>query len=109
MDWLDSHLLTITVFLPLAWALIGLLIPAGKERAGMLKGWTLLGSLVTFAVSILLYTRFDGQGPEFQLGEMAPWIPGLGISYNVGIDGVSLWLMLLTTFLMPIVVLGSFN
>ena len=125
MAWLDNHLLTAVTFLPLAWAIVGLLIPnsspvqargegrghsgGGSKVGAAIKVWALLGSLLTFALSLLLYTRFQAGGAEFQFGEMAEWIPNLGISYNVGIDGISLWLILLTTFLSPIVVLASFS
>jgi NADH-quinone oxidoreductase subunit M len=110
MDWLDSHLLTTIVFLPLVWGFIGLLIPAGKDGGkSTIRIWTLVGSLVTFAISILLYTNFQTNGAEFQFTETASWIPSLGISYNLGLDGISLWLVLLTTFIMPIAILGSFT
>lgn len=110
MDWLNTHLLTTIVFLPLFWGLIGLLIPVGNEGGkATLRFWTLLGSLVTFAVSLLLYTNFQANGAEFQFTENVPWIPGLGISYSLGVDGISLWLVLLTTFIMPIAILGSFS
>jgi NADH-quinone oxidoreductase subunit M len=110
MAWFDTHLLTAVTFLPLAWALIGLLIPTSNESGrSALKTWAFLGTLLTFAISLKLYLGFEASGAEFQFREMAEWIPGVGISYNVGIDGISLWLILLTTFLSPIVVLGSFN
>jgi NADH-quinone oxidoreductase subunit M len=110
MEFLDSHLLTVVVFLPFVWALAGLLIPVGTESGRTtLKVWSLLGALVTFAVSLLLYQRFNANGAEFQFIETAEWLPALGISYNVGIDGISLWLVLLTTFMMPIAILASFT
>jgi NADH-quinone oxidoreductase subunit M len=110
MGWLDSHLLTATVFLPFVWALVGLLIPTSSEGGkATFKNWNLLGSIVTFALSILIYQHFDGAGSDFQLNEAADWIPGLGISYRVGMDGISLWLVMLTTFLMPIAILGSYS
>src|SRR3954469_21285103 len=107
MDYINAHLLTFIVFLPLVWAIAGLLIPASS--AGALRAWTLLGTLVTFGLSLMMYQQFSATGAEFQMTEMAEWIPGLGITYNVGIDGISLWLMLLTTFLMPIATLASFK
>ena len=110
MAWLDSHLLTATVFLPLVWAIIGLVIPtSGEGGKNTLKYWALLGSLVTFALSVLIYKRFEAAAPDFQMVETASWLPALGISYSVGLDGLSLWLFLLTTFLMPIAILGSFT
>ena len=106
----DSHWLSILVFFPLVWALIGLLIPSpADQRYSPFKLWALAGSLLTFLFSVFLYLHFSSQGEEFQWMERASWIPSLGISYVIGIDGISLWLMLLTTFLMPITVLGSFN
>ena len=107
MGLLDTNLLSFLLFFPLVWAIIGLLIP--KTAVSAIKGWTLLGSLLTFAFSLLLYGRFQAAGPEFQLIETMPWIPALGVSYSLGIDGISLWLILLTTFLTPIVVLASYN
>jgi NADH-quinone oxidoreductase subunit M len=110
MEWLDSHLLSTVVFLPLAWGLLGLLIPVGTEGGrGTLRTYTLIGSLVTFAVSVLIYQNFQASGADFQMTESAPWISTVGISYNVGVDGISLWLILLTTFLMPIAIAGSFS
>lgn len=110
MEWFNQHLLSTIVFLPLVWASVGLAIPTSSEGGKKaLKTWSFLGSLVVFAISLSLYMQFVPQGDEFQLREMAEWIPGLGISYQLGIDGISLWLILLTTFLTPIVVLGSFS
>jgi NADH-quinone oxidoreductase subunit M len=65
--------------------------------------------LLTFAISLKLYLGYQASGAEFQFVEKLDWIPALGISYNLGMDGLSLWLILLTTFLMPIVVLSSFS
>ena len=110
MEWFETHLLTAVIFLPLVWAVIGLLIPTGNEGGrSALKTWTLLGALATFGVSIAIYQRYESAGAEFQLMEKADWLPMFGISYQLGIDGISLWLMLLTTFLMPIAILGSFS
>ena len=108
MAWLDSRLLTVLTFLPLAWGLAGLALPTGRDGKAI-KTWTLLGSLATFWVSWVLLRRFDGATAATQFGEVMPWIPALGIHYRLGVDGLSLWLILLTTFLMPIVVLGSFT
>ncbi len=108
MEAFDQHLLSILTFVPLVWAMIGLALPSsGKGR--LTQVWALLGTLVTFGISLLMYSRFQAGTAEFQFGELAQWIPGLGVDYRVGIDGLSLWLVMLTTFLMPIVVLGSFT
>jgi NADH-quinone oxidoreductase subunit M len=110
MEWLDNHLLSAIVFLPLLWSLAGLLIPADSDGGKQfLKGWTLLGTLATLALSLLLYARYQAAGPEFQFTESGAWLPALGISYSLGLDGISLWLLLLTTCLMPLAVLASFT
>jgi len=110
MAWLEAHLLTVIVFLPFVWGLISLLIPASNEAGkAILKFWAFLGALVTFFASLSLYFQFSAEGPEFQLLEFHPWIPSFGTAYNLGIDGISLWLILLTTFLSPLVILSSFN
>ncbi len=104
MEWLNTHLLTVLTFLPLVWAFSGMVVPAR-----IAKHWALAGSLVIFLISLKLYTGYDPAGAEFQFLENAEWIPGLGVNYSLGLDGISLWLVLLTTFLAPIVVLGSYN
>ncbi len=104
MDWFDTHFLTCLTFAPLLIALIGAILPRK-----VIKYWSFFGTLAIFALSLRLLGIYDPSGPEFQLSESAEWIQGLGIQYLVGIDGISLWLILLTTFLMPIVVLSSFS
>ncbi|HTL13020.1 MAG TPA: NADH-quinone oxidoreductase subunit M [Bdellovibrionota bacterium] len=107
MAWLDSHLLSAVVFLPLVWSILGLLLPTNAKK---LHGyWALLGSLGVFVLSLWLYKTYDAHGADFQLTEKADWLPSLGISYQLSMDGISLWLMLLTTFLSPLVILGSFT
>jgi NADH-quinone oxidoreductase subunit M len=103
-------MLSILVFLPLAWAMLGLAIPAQREsNPKLLKAWTLLGSLLTFCLSLFLFVKFVPSADDFQWLETGSWIPTLGISYSIGIDGISLWLVILTTFLMPIAILSSFK
>lgn len=104
MAWMNSHLLTTLTFFPLFWAMVGTLLPVKYA-----KHWTLAGSLLLFFVSLKLYWGFDPHGPEFQFAESVEWIPGLGVNYLLGLDGISLWLVILTTFLMPIVVLASYD
>ena len=107
---LNANLLTAVVFLPLAWATVGLLIPTGsKAGQSLTRGWSVIGTLLTFVVSLLLYYHYQPAGDAFQFYQKDEWLPALGISYAVGIDGISLWLILLTTVLMPIVVLSSFQ
>ncbi|MFC2074911.1 NADH-quinone oxidoreductase subunit M [Bdellovibrionota bacterium] len=107
MELLQGHLLSTVVFLPLAGLALLLLIP--KEKTGLIK-WTGLGvSILTFLTSLLLFTRFDASTAGMQFVEKASWIPQYGISYYLGIDGISLLLILLTTFLMPLALIGSWT
>ncbi len=100
------YLSTIT-FLPLLGALVLLLIPRRSE--GGIRAWTLAVAAVTFVISLALWVRFDPTQGGMQFVERKAWIESLGISYYVGIDGISLWLVLLTTFLSVICVLSSWG
>ena len=104
MTW---PLLSAIVFLPLLGAFILLALPRRLEA--LMRGWALGVMLVTFVVSVALYCAFDGAAPGMQFGERAGWIGGLGITYHVGIDGISLPLFLLTTLLSPIALLGAWQ
>jgi NADH-quinone oxidoreductase subunit M len=79
-----------------------------KNAHGAIRWFTLLVTLVTFAVSVKLLTAFETIA-SMQFVKHVPWIPSLGISYKVGIDGISLFLVMLVTFIMPITVLGCFG
>jgi NADH-quinone oxidoreductase subunit M len=79
-----------------------------KEKASLHRYFALTFALVTFVVSLVLYFHFDGAIADPQFVEKAGWL-GYGINYHLGVDGISLWLILLTTFLMPIVILSSWT
>jgi NADH-quinone oxidoreductase subunit M len=102
-------LLTIVVFLPLAGALLCAFLPGGEPTQH--RGVALTFSLATFALSLALWFGFDGSrgAAEFQFETMVPWVRSLGIGYHVGLDGVALLLLMLTTALSPIVVLSTFT
>ena len=104
MDWFNSKFLSILTFAPLLLAIVGTFLPTKAA-----KYWTFASSLGIFFFSLNLFTLFDGGSADFQLTEKVEWISGLGVKYSLGIDGLSFWLILLTTFLMPIVLLASFN
>ena len=104
-------LLSLVIFLPLLGVItIALLRGMGPS---VVKGIAFTISLVTFVVSIGLYTGYDetvtATNDAFQLVTKQSWIAGLGISYHIGIDGISLWLILLTTFLTPVCILAAWN
>jgi NADH-quinone oxidoreductase subunit M len=102
-------LLSVVTFLPLIGTALLVLIPRGENRQH--KAVTLITSLVTFAVSLALWMGFDASpgAPEFQFEEFAPWVPSVGIGYHVGLDGIALLLVMLTTALMPVVVLSCWS
>jgi len=100
-------LLTVTLFLPLAGALVVGVIP--REAVRTIRTTALLVTIAAFAVSLVVLFRFDTSVAGPQLVDQARWIPAIGASYHLGIDGISLWMVLLTTFLMPASVLISYH
>lgn len=107
----DTSLISLVTFLPLAVAL--LLVAVDSLFRNLPETlWRAVGfaaSLLTFLFSLGLYSGFDATRTTYQFVEYAPWIEDYGIHYYVGIDGISLLLVMLTTFLMPIVLLASWN
>jgi NADH-quinone oxidoreductase subunit M len=102
-----QYMLTITIFLPLAFAVIVLLTREGNGRS--IKYIGLLGAAVTFVASLALAFGFDPAVSGFQFQQRSIWISSLNIDYYVGIDGFSLLLILLTTLLTPLAMLGTWN
>lgn len=103
----DFPFLDVTIFLPFAGALLIALIPKEMERA--IRWAALVVSLAAFAVSLGVLANFEASSDAFQLGSEAVWVADWGIGYITGVDGLSLWLVLLTTFLMPLAVLASWK
>ncbi len=99
--------LTLLVLLPLVGGLLVLLL--GKDRDQLVRQVALSVSLVTFLASLWLWSSFDAASADFQFVERYTWLPDFGISYHVGLDGITLWLVLLTTFLTPIGLLCSWE
>jgi NADH-quinone oxidoreductase subunit M len=103
-------LLSTTVALPIAGALLLLLIPnRDSSRDGTIRWVALAISLALFVVSLAVWAGFDPASAEFQFVERYDWIPAFGIDYYVGVDGISLLLVVLTTFLTPIALLSSWE
>ncbi|HLF10481.1 MAG TPA: NADH-quinone oxidoreductase subunit M [Gammaproteobacteria bacterium] len=101
-------LLSILIWLPIAGAIVVVLLGSG-ERANLGKVVALATSVLTFMVSILLYTGFDVTTADMQFVENVPWIRRFEAFYYLGIDGISMPLILLTTFLTPIVVIAGWQ
>ncbi|HEY3307541.1 MAG TPA: NADH-quinone oxidoreductase subunit M [Desulfuromonadaceae bacterium] len=103
-----SNLLSLTTFLPILGVLLLLFIP--KDSKSVLRGVTFAVTIVTFLVSLPILTGFQSNA-EFQFTENVPWIAAgpFVMRYNIGIDGISLWLVILTTFIMPLAVLSTWT
>jgi NADH-quinone oxidoreductase subunit M len=99
--------LSIVIWLPILAGIAVLML--GSERAVLAKRVALAASVVTFAASIPLYTGFDVTSASMQFVERVPWINRFNAFYELGVDGISLPLILLTTFLTPLVVLAGWE
>jgi NADH-quinone oxidoreductase subunit M len=99
--------LSLLLLLPLIGALALLLVP--RQQRQTLLTLALLSSLAALIWSLRLFQAFDPAAGEMQFVERIPWMPAFGIGYIVGIDGISLFLVLLTTFLMPLAIVASWT
>jgi NADH-quinone oxidoreductase subunit M len=102
-----SHLLTFLIFFPLWGVLVLLFVP--RERHNTLRSIALAVATIDFLASLILYSNFRLGEEGFQFVERATWIPSLGITYHLGVDGISLFLIILTTLLTAICVLACWS
>jgi len=100
-------LLSLITFLPGAAGIALLFVP--RRSAGVLRLVSLAVTVLTFACSLSLYFGFDADALGYQFEENRRWMPTLGVAYHVGIDGISLLLVLLTTFLMPLALVSAWG
>src|SRR3990170_7912372 len=100
-----DYLLDVVIFSPLVGAVVLGFIP--RERVEWLRLGALAITTVTFVLALGVLFNFESGEAGFQLGSELDWIPEWGVGYTTGIDGISLWLVLLTAFLMPLGVLAS--
>jgi len=107
MQFIDANLLTIIITLPLAGALALLFVP--KEKTGLIKNLALGISAAALLFSLRLYFAFDAADAAMQFAVNKPWLPDWGINYRLGVDGISLLMLMLTAFLTPLAILASFN
>jgi NADH-quinone oxidoreductase subunit M len=101
------HILSLVTYLPALAGVALLLFPRRSE--GAMKVFAFLMSLATFVLSLQLYVHFDGTTGQMQFVESFDWIQGGIIQHHMGIDGISLFLILLTTFLTPLAILSSWQ
>ncbi|MCX5817149.1 MAG: NADH-quinone oxidoreductase subunit M [Proteobacteria bacterium] len=105
MNQLNFPILSATIFLPLIGAILVLLMNNEK----VIKITAFASGIVTFLVSIFLYANFNPETHLFQFGEFISWIPIYNINYILGVDGITIFLILLTTLFTPICVLCSWT
>jgi len=107
--WINSHLLSFLVFAPILWGLVLMLLP--KEQAPVAKLLAFLGSSGIFVVSLLHLLRATSDPSGILLSEWTPWFTavGLPVDYHLAADGLNIWLVLLTTFLTPLTLLGTWH
>ena len=101
-------ILTSLIVLPILGAIV-LLFVKDDEHGTVARNIALVVSVLVFAETLLLWSRFDPASADFQFIERHAWIPAFGISYFVGVDGISLLLLVLTGFLTPLALLGSWE
>ncbi len=103
----ESHLLSVILFVPLVGAVAVTLVR--EDATNLIKTLGLIFSTAAFALSVWLFLAFDGSNPNMQFVEKYDWIPTLNVSYHLGIDGMALLLVVLTTFLTPLSLLASWD
>ncbi len=105
---LDTNLLSLAIWTPIVGGML-VLATGNDKKASMARVLALIVSLITFAITIPLYTRFDVATADMQFIEMVSWIPAFNINYALGIDGIALLLILLTSFTTIIVVISAWQ
>ncbi|HLF75446.1 MAG TPA: NADH-quinone oxidoreductase subunit M [Anaerolineales bacterium] len=107
MNFIDTHLLSLILFVPSIAAIIMLFFPMDEHK---LARWFAFGvSLIPFLLSLVLWFRFDAGQAGFQFEESYVWYEAIGSSLHLGVDGLSLTMVLLTTLLTPLAILASFS
>jgi NADH-quinone oxidoreductase subunit M len=102
--------LSLITWLPLVGCIIIMSVRGDEETVASNARWTALWtSLIVFAVSLVLWTRFDRADPGYQFVENVSWLPEFGISYHMGVDGISVLFVLLSTLLTPICILSAWE
>ena len=107
MTFLNSHLLSLILFIPTVSALVIFFLP--KDEVKLLRWTAFLSSLIPLALSIYLWTSFNSSQAGYQFEEKYIWYAAIGSSLHLGVDGLSLTMVLLTTILTPLALLASFS
>jgi len=107
MDLLDTNLLSLILFSPLLVAIVLLFLP--REEDNLVRWVALIGSLIPLALALVLWVNFDSGQEGFQFVENYVWYEAINSSYHLGVDGISITMVLLTTLLTPLCILASFS
>ena len=99
MDFFSTHLLSLILFLPAISAVIMLFLPSD---ARLQRWFAFSASLIPFILTLVLWNRFDANATGFQFQEKYTWYAAINASFHVGVDGISLAMVFLTTFLTPL-------
>ncbi len=100
--------LSLAIFVPIVAGIL-VLIMGSDERADFTRKLALFGSVISFLVTLPVYFGFDGSTAQMQFVEKTPWIDAFSATYHLGVDGISMWLVLLTSFITVIVVLAGWE
>ncbi len=110
MNQIGFPLLSLLTWLPLVGGAVILTLRGDEETVAANARWTALWtSLIVFGLSLVLWFRFDRSQPGFQFVEYLPWLPAYGVGYRMGVDGISVLFVLLSTALTPICILASWE
>ena len=102
------HMLSLAIWTPIVCGIV-LLALGRDEHARMVRWLALIGALVSFALTLPLYAQFDNSSVAMQFVENLPWINRFNVNYHLGLDGISLWFVLLTAFITVVVVIASWE
>lgn len=101
--------LSLSIWVPIIAGVLTLLLASAQDKAPLARKLAFLGSLAGLVVSLPLYTRFDPVLASMQFSEFSPWIPAFHINYHLGIDGISMWFILLNSFTTILVVVAGWE
>jgi len=107
LNFIDTHLLSLILFVPALAAIVMLFLP--KDENGLFRWFALGASLIPFVLSLMAWFQFKSSQPGFQFEETYVWYEAIGSSLHLGVDGLSLTMVLLTTLLTPLAILASFS
>ncbi len=107
MEFILNNLLSLTLFAPLVGVVIIVLLP--KDQVSAMRWTALITTLFPLGLALILWAQFDSAAEGFQFVEQAPWFPVINSTFHLGVDGISVSMILLTAILMPLAILFSFS